>query len=244
MNLFIQKDPVVLARNFHEESSLPVLAVDATGFVLSSFGKTERNDTITRQLIRQMAQIQEPGFHSMTLSDGGGQHYTASYIQYSRKNSGFLLIGPYSGDVNKVSSRGFCQFDQLFYTKQIHGRSCAFPLCKAGLSQSIQTGLDFLLKNYASPITVEDASEAAGLTKNYFCTLFRNETGLTFTEFLNKVRIEEARELLIDTNQSILDVAFSVGYNNQNYFAVQFRKLTGVTAGEYRRMSPDERTAV
>lgn len=241
MNLFIQKDPVVLARNLHNETKLPVLAVDPGGSVLSSFGEADRNEGITRQLIRQMAFIKEPDFHAMTLSDGSGNHYTASFIQYCRKNKGFLLVGPYSGDVMKLSSPGLCQFDQLYYTKQIRGRSCSFPLCKAGLSPAIQAALDFTLRNYSSQITLEDAAEAAGLNKTYFCTLFKKETAQTYTQFLNMVRIEEARELLAETTQSMLEVAFAVGYNNQNYFSIQFKKRTGLTAGEYRRMDLRER---
>ncbi len=235
LNLFIQKDPVILARNLHRETSLPVLAVDPAGCILESFGAAERSEILTEQLIRQMALFTEPPFHAMTLTDASGNHYTASYIHYCRKNRGFLLVGPYSGDIAPLRSPLLCQFDQLDNSGEPANLPCAYPLCQAGLTRPIRTAIDFTLRSYPTPITVTEAAAAAGINRTYFCTLFKQETELTWTQFLNMVRIEEARELLTETSQSILDIALAVGYSNQNYFSIQFRKLTGLTAGEYRR---------
>ncbi|NLY76709.1 MAG: helix-turn-helix transcriptional regulator [Tissierellia bacterium] len=73
-----------------------------------------------------------------------------------------------------------------------------------------------------------------GLNKCYFCQLFKRETGKTYSQFLNELRIEKSKELLENTNLSILDIALTVGYNNQNYYSMAFKKLTGTTPKNYK----------
>lgn len=240
MNLFIQRDPVVLAQNLHRETKLPVLAVNGTGSVLSRLGSEERDQNMLNQLIRQMIRTEKSDFHSMTLADAQGNYYTAAYVLNSHKQQGFLLIGPYSGDIRKVCDPALCQFNQLFYDGTKNGRSCPLPVCSQGVSAKIKSALNFILANYAANITIETVSDFLGLNKTYFCSLFKKDLDITFSAFLNLVRIEEAKQLLKYSHRSILEIAISVGYNNQNYFAIQFKKFTGLTPGDFRKQAQTE----
>lgn len=109
------------------------------------------------------------------------------------------------------------------------------PASKKVYTYHIKKALDYIYQNYEKPLTLEDMAKYLGLNKCYFCKLFRMETGKTFSQFLNELRVKKSKELLLNTNLSILDVALAVGYNNQNYYNMSFKKLTGTTPLKYRK---------
>lgn len=88
--------------------------------------------------------------------------------------------------------------------------------------------------NYSESITLGDMAKHLGLNKCYFCDLFKKETGKTYSQVLNEIRIEKSLELLLNTNMTILEIALTVGYNNQNYYNMAFKKIMGTTPFKYR----------
>ena len=82
-------------------------------------------------------------------------------------------------------------------------------------------------------LNLSQVSEAIGLSAVYFCSLFKEETGFTFVEYLNMVRIEQAKELLRNSNMKIYQIALEAGYSNPSYFYEGFKKLTGKRPREY-----------
>ena len=72
------------------------------------------------------------------------------------------------------------------------------------------------------------------LHPSYFSTVFKNAAGLSFKEYLNKVRIEESKILLQNTDFSIIDIAVAVGFEDQSYFSKVFKKYTGTTPKQFR----------
>lgn len=101
-------------------------------------------------------------------------------------------------------------------------------------SRYIKKSIFFINANYANPIELKNIADYVGINKSYFCTLFKQETRKTCSQYLNEVRIEKSKELLKKNNTSILDVAFAVGFNNQNYFNMTFKKLTKLTPLQFR----------
>jgi len=73
------------------------------------------------------------------------------------------------------------------------------------------------------------------ISPSYFLSLFKKETGQTFTDYLTSVRITAAKGLLMTTALTITEIAYEVGFNNSNYFSSTFKKMTGVSAKEYRK---------
>ena len=100
----------------------------------------------------------------------------------------------------------------------------------------IKKAMDYTRNNYHKDLSLEYISGYLNLNKCYFCDLFKRETGRTYSHFLNAVRVENSKDLLLNTNLSILNVAPSVGYNNQNYYSMSFKRLTGITPLKYRNM--------
>ena len=94
----------------------------------------------------------------------------------------------------------------------------------------------YIDKHYAdSNISLNSTSEHVELSTVYFCQLFHNETGIKFSEYVNTVRIDHAKQLLKNSTLKIYEIAYNVGYNNPKYFNYIFKKHTGITPNEYRQ---------
>lgn len=95
---------------------------------------------------------------------------------------------------------------------------------------------EFVDAHLETPIRVSDLAALAGLSEGYFHRAFRRAIGATPLEFINRKRIERARQILREEPQaSIIDVALRVGYTSPNYFARTFRKYVGINPSELRR---------
>lgn len=104
------------------------------------------------------------------------------------------------------------------------------------MSLNTRKAIEHIHKNFDTNISTDFMADQLNINKCYFCNLFKKETGLTFTNFLKKFRVEKSKELLKNSNLSILDVAISVGFNSQNYYSMSFKKLNNITPLEYRNL--------
>jgi two-component system response regulator YesN len=84
-------------------------------------------------------------------------------------------------------------------------------------------------------VTVSDVADAVYMSSSGLTKLFRREIGCTVAEFINKVRIDEAKRLLRDPQYSVTDVADEMGFNDPSNFCKVFKRLVGITPGEFRR---------
>ena len=82
--------------------------------------------------------------------------------------------------------------------------------------------------------TLEQIAHALNVSTFHFCRKFKQETGLTFVEYLNRVRIEHAKLLLHNKNLRVTEVAYEVGFQSLTHFNRIFRKLVGTSPTEYR----------
>ena len=112
-----------------------------------------------------------------------------------------------------------------------------------GLGQTpVGRARSFLSKRYADPnLMLQDVAGEVGMSQSHFSTVFSQETGLTFTQYLTALRIGKAKELLSATAMRSSEIAFAVGYNDAHYFSYMFKKQTGMTPSEYRRESREKR---
>ncbi len=94
--------------------------------------------------------------------------------------------------------------------------------------------IDYINENYAQALSMSDVAAAFYLNASYFCKLFKEETGVTFTNYLMRVRVDNAKRLLADSSMKLYDVASAVGYTNVQYFSTVFKELEGVTPSQYR----------
>ncbi len=94
---------------------------------------------------------------------------------------------------------------------------------------------EFIRTNYKKKIKLIDISKAIYLSPYYLSHIFKKETGSTLLEYLTKVRIEEAKYLLENTQWNTTRIAFQVGYSDQSYFCKVFKKLEGISPSNYRK---------
>lgn len=98
----------------------------------------------------------------------------------------------------------------------------------------IQKAVNYANEHFDQPLTLDDVAEQVHLNPSYFSTLFKKETGVGFSDYLAKVRIERSKALLKDRRHSIMAVAILVGFEDQSYFSKVFRRLTGISPKTYR----------
>ncbi|MDQ0916140.1 response regulator [Paenibacillus sp. V4I5] len=90
-------------------------------------------------------------------------------------------------------------------------------------------------RSFSRQLTIEDIAKQVYLSPNYVRTIFKDKTGETILEYLTRVRIHHAAELLKDKSKKIHEIAASVGYENVSYFCSVFQKFKGTTPNEYRK---------
>lgn len=89
--------------------------------------------------------------------------------------------------------------------------------------------------NYYREITLDEISRFSGMNKTAFCAYFKAQTGKTFVEYLNQIRLKIAAELLKCTDQTVSDIASQVGISDMSYFCRLFKKTFGFTPSEFRK---------
>ena len=100
---------------------------------------------------------------------------------------------------------------------------------------------DFIIKaiseNFNKNLTLSELVKDLNYSLPYISSKFKNDTGYSFTEYLQKCRIENSLRLLSNSNMKIIDVAYSVGYNDVNFFGYMFKKYMDITPSQFRKLS-------
>ena len=104
-------------------------------------------------------------------------------------------------------------------------------------SHKIEEILRYVQQRYNTDISLDEISDQVALNKSYVSYLFKKKTNSTLIEYVIKLRIEKAQELLRDTNLKIYEIAHMVGYSDFKYFNRVFKKITSITPTEYRNYS-------
>lgn len=100
--------------------------------------------------------------------------------------------------------------------------------------QRLRPVFEYIDHNYPLPITVQDVAARVHMSKSSFMRFFKQVTGQSFITYLNQFRVSRAQALLKTTDKSIAEVSQEVGFCDQSYFGLLFRKLTGRTPREYK----------
>ena len=116
-----------------------------------------------------------------------------------------------------------------------------FDFSGAKHMEIIYKAVDYIKRNYASKITLREISDYLYISQQYFCRIFKEETGQTPGGYITFVRIEESKKLLRNSHISIIDIPELVGFESQSYFTKIFKKETGFTPGQYRRENPEQK---
>ncbi|MDI9519662.1 MAG: response regulator [Bacillota bacterium] len=100
---------------------------------------------------------------------------------------------------------------------------------------------DYIESNVHRPdMTLQDVAGHVALSNNHFSTVFSQEMGLTFTEYVTKVRLDRAKHLLSSTSCRSVEIAAAIGYSDPHYFSYLFKKQVGLSPRDFRKsLSPE-----
>lgn len=103
-------------------------------------------------------------------------------------------------------------------------------------SKAVAESIALIEKRYKENISLEEVCDEIAVSKNYFCYLFKRETGMSVWNYLTMIRLQKAKELLESTQLKSYEIAFQVGYDNPSYFSKIFKKYEDLTPNEYRNI--------
>ena len=227
-----------------------VLKYEAKQSEKSRFRRSEISDvtkqfnrTITLQDEEQCKDQVRSFFRKLSLN-ASDENFVKSYIvlvlseiaQYSE------LLGT---DSNKLSRRLIVIIRDIFQSGtiyQLQEKMINFLLEIMGAEDfSVETASDrmkivhaYIDHFFAEDISLRDLAKLSGYSEGYFCRLFKQTFGKTYSSFLIECRMNHAKKLLTETRSKISEISEMVGFHNFDYFCVCFRKYNGCTANEYR----------
>ena len=105
---------------------------------------------------------------------------------------------------------------------------------KNSIKTSVKKIMDIISERYMEELTIQSIADEMYLTPNYLSLLFKKNTGKTINEYITKVRMEKAMELLKDPLSRVFEVSQAVGYKNPDYFTRIFKRYVGVNPVEYK----------
>jgi transcriptional regulator GlxA family with amidase domain len=110
------------------------------------------------------------------------------------------------------------------------------PSSDAGFNDSrrIEKVVQFMNENFGKPVRLGEAAKLAGMTETAFSRFFKSKTGVTFVDCLNDIRLGHASRMLIDTTNSIAEIAYDCGFNSISNFNRIFKKKKASRPKEFR----------
>lgn len=134
-------------------------------------------------------------------------------------------------DLLKLSS-----IDQLtnFMVKMINSISTLGTNGNSSINKLVEKSIQYLEDHYSENISLEEVCEYVAMSKNYFCYLFKRETGKSMWVLLTEIRMEKARYMLEHTDMKSYEISYNIGYDNPSYFSKLFKKMHAMTPNEYK----------
>lgn len=101
----------------------------------------------------------------------------------------------------------------------------------------ISSAINFIVQNYSSQFSLKELAEQLDMPERTFSRFFRSATGNSFTDFVNRLRINRACQLLMETERYVTNICYEAGFNNVANFNRRFLELKGMTPKEFRQQS-------
>jgi AraC-like DNA-binding protein len=140
-------------------------------------------------------------------------------------------------DTKVVSSR---QYDAIIKLLSIFGEHISVVTNQILLqkqnkeSPTIKRAKEYIQENQSEDLSLGQVAKAVNTSTFHFCKMFKKATGMNFTEYVSRVRVEKARNLLLNPNLRVSEIAYEVGFQSLTHFNRVFKKITGQSPTEYR----------
>ena len=127
------------------------------------------------------------------------------------------------------------KMDIMYEKLKQTGRTNDDAAITSGTEEKLRKVMDFISENYSADLSREGLAAAVDMNPNYMSRLFKSYTGKKINEYINQLRVNDSIKKLYETNQRIIDIAFSVGFDNIMTFNRSFKTMMNRTPSEYRR---------
>ena len=163
------------------------------------------------------------GIEFFGLSERAQQHW-----QQIKLGSGLRRFGAFCSFLSELAA---CTDYRLLSSVQLQSDEDDDSLDR------VEAVLNRIMERMAEPLSAATLAGELSMSESQFSRFFRKTTGNTFTDFVNRVRINRACQLLMETDQQITGICYEVGYNNVANFNRRFLELKGLTPSEFRRQA-------
>jgi len=183
-----------------------------------------------QQLAKQDANLYQYTHLSREIVSHVNKTLTAANIDI---NTMFGTESPYKKLQTCMTANDY----SLFFEDFLHQSLSMIREKKVGQEPLKDAILAYMHRHYQEDISLESVAEKFNLSSGYLSIFFKEKTQTNFLYYLNELRINKAKELLLQTNIKVQDVGEQVGFQNANSFIRLFKKFTGIPPGEFRRMN-------
>ena len=143
---------------------------------------------------------------------------------YCRKEKYFYI---------KIKGLFFELFYEMFKADVIRN----VDISKTRKTSKMKVILDYIDNHYCENMTINNLAQMMHYNEYYFMKIFKQYTGKTFISYINEIRIEKSKYLILNTDLSITEIATKVGFNNTSYYIKKFQHLQGITPHKFRKIS-------
>jgi AraC-like DNA-binding protein/ligand-binding sensor protein len=105
-------------------------------------------------------------------------------------------------------------------------------------STNMTRARQFIEVHQAEPLSLGRISQVANISRHYFCKMFKKATGINFTDYLSRVRVEKSKTLLLNPNSRISEAAFACGFQSMTNFNRAFKRIVGRSPTQFRKSLP------
>jgi len=163
------------------------------------------------------------GIEFFGLSERAHAHWIG--VKHSRGVRRFVAFSDFLADLAR------CTDYRLLSDVQVEGEGDAIEV------EQINTIDDRITSDLAQPLSSAEAAACLGMSPSQFSRFFRRATGNNYTDFVNRIRVNQACQLLMGTDRQVTHICYEVGFNNVANFNRRFLEIKGVTPSAYRRQA-------
>lgn len=170
-----------------------------------------------------------------------GEYVINEFLPYNSEEFSNLVNSLFESMKKKSSGYKFRVIGNLYnlfsyiIDSHLYVRSKALGAATDKNVPRLKKVISFIHENYENPIHLNEMAEAAQMSPKYFCYFFKEMTSKTPVEYLNGYRIEKAAKKLLNTNDSVTDIAYSCGFNDLSYFIKTFKIQKGMSPAKFRK---------
>ncbi len=113
----------------------------------------------------------------------------------------------------------------------------------ASMLSPVSSTAQYIRDHYAEDLSLETLSEMEHISKSYLCRQFKKLHGTTISNYINKIRVQHAKEELINTSKTIEEIAYDVGFDSSKYFSQVFKAFTSLTPTQFRILNANTQNA-